>query len=57
MGDEDLGGLVRVCSAIAKDGAFFERLVCICAWFKRQGYPEIGNGEMAILREEDVRRL
>jgi len=54
MGDEDLGGLVRVCSAVAKDGAFFERLVCIC---KRQGYPEIGNGEMAILREEDVRRL
>ena len=54
VADEHLGGLVRVRPAVAVEGAFFERLGRVLVRFGHHGYPEVGDGEVAPRRDEDV---
>lgn len=57
MADEHFGGLVRVSPAVAVEGAFFERLARVLVLFGHNGYPKVGDGEVAPRRHQDVSRL
>ena len=57
VGDEHLGGLVRVRPAVGKELAFIERLVSVRDLIGNHGYAKVSNREMALGRHEDISRL
>ena len=54
VADEHLGGLVRVRSAVGVEGALIKGFVRVLVRVWYQGYPKIGDHEMALRRDEDV---
>lgn len=57
VGDEQLGGLVRVRPAVRNELAFFERCVSVQGLIGNHGYAKVSNCEMALGRDEDISRL
>lgn len=57
VGDEHLGGLVRVRPAVRNELAFIERLVSVHGLIGKYGYAKVSNCEMALGRDEDISRL
>lgn len=52
--DEEFGGLVCVRPAVGKEDALVERLVPFGARLGHNGYPKIGDREMAFCGDEDI---
>ena len=57
VGDEQLGGLVRVRPAEGKELAFIEWFVSVQDLIGNYGHAKVGNCEMALGRDEDISRL
>lgn len=59
VGDEQLGGLVRVRPAGGKELAFLERFVVVIVRdiIVNNGYAKVSDCEMALARDEDISRL
>jgi len=57
VGDEQLGGLVRIRPAVGKELAFIERFVIVQGLIGNYGYAKVSNCEMALGRDEDISRL
>ena len=48
VGDEQLGGLVRVRPAVGKELAFFERFIIVRDIIVDHGYAKVSNCEIAL---------
>lgn len=57
VGDEHLGGLVRVRPAVGNELAFIERFVSVRDLIGNHGYAKVSNREMALARDENISRL
>ena len=54
VGDEQLGGLVRVRPAVGKELAFMERFVKVHGLIGNHRYAKVSNCEMALGRDKDI---